>query len=101
MCCGATKPTSCQLLSLSTTRGSECCNEICVLQLRPGTAKQINKHCKIDNQGKLDVLLRELKLGLCNNLEGRERVGGGKIQEGGDICVPIANRGMAETKPVL
>ena len=24
------------------------------------------------------MLLRELKMGLCNNLEGRERVGGGK-----------------------
>ena len=36
--------------------------------------------------------LRELKWGLCNNLEGWERVGGRmEIQEGGDIGTPMAH----------
>ena len=34
----------------------------------------------------------ELKLGLCNNLEGWERVRGKRqVQEGGNICTPMAN----------
>ena len=29
---------------------------------------------------------------LCDNLEGRDVVGGGrKVQDGGDICVPMAD----------
>ena len=36
--------------------------------------------------------LRELKLGFWNDLEVWERVGGGmEVQEGGDICLPMAN----------
>ena len=46
----------------------------------------------------------ELKWGLCNNLEGWERVGGGReVQEGGDICIPMASSCwcMVEIKPIL
>ena len=33
-----------------------------------------------------------LGLELCDNLEGWEKVGGGRdVQEGGDICIPMAN----------
>ena len=33
-----------------------------------------------------------LGLELCNNLEGCGKVGGGRdVQEGGDICIPMAN----------
>ena len=47
---------------------------------------------KIDNQWEFAVSLRELRPGLCNNLEGWERVGRGrKIPEGGDICIPMAD----------
>ena len=36
-------------------------------------------------------LLREFKLGLCDNREGWDRVGGGReVQEGGDICILMA-----------
>ena len=48
--------------------------------------------CKIDSQWKLAARLSELRPGLCNNLEGWERVGGGReVREGGDICIPVAN----------
>ena len=47
---------------------------------------------KIDGQWEFAVWLRELKLGLCDNLEGGEGLGGGrKFQEGGDICIPMAD----------
>ena len=37
-------------------------------------------------------LLRAFKLGLCDNLEGWDRVGGGReVQEGGDICILMAD----------
>ena len=36
--------------------------------------------------------LRELKLVLCDNLDGRDRVGGGREdQEGGDVCIPMSD----------
>ena len=41
--------------------------------------------CKIDSQWKFAVCLGELKLGLCDNLEGLEVGGGRETQEGGDI----------------
>ena len=42
--------------------------------------------CKTDNQWKFAVWLRELKLGLCNNLERWEGVGGGReVQEEGNL----------------
>ena len=48
--------------------------------------------CKTDTQWEFAAWLRELKLGLCDNLEGGEGLGGGrKFQEGGDICIPMAD----------
>ena len=49
--------------------------------------------CKIDSQGKLAVRLRELKPGLCDNLEGWEGgwVGGREAHEVGDICILMAD----------
>ena len=35
--------------------------------------------------------LRELKLGLCRNLEGWEVGYRTEVQEGGDICIPMAD----------
>ena len=43
--------------------------------------------CKIDSQWEFAVWLRELKLGLCINLEGWDGEGDGReVQKGGDIC---------------
>ena len=42
--------------------------------------------CKTDSQWEFAVWLRELKSGLCNNLEGR---GGEGAQEGGDMYMPM------------
>ena len=48
--------------------------------------------CKIDSQWKFSVWFSALKLGLCNNLEEWERVGGEReFQEGADICTPMIN----------
>ena len=48
--------------------------------------------CKIDSQWEFAVWLRELKLSLCNNLEGWDGERDGKeIQEGGDVCIPMAD----------
>ena len=45
--------------------------------------------CKINGQKEFAVWFRELKLGLCNNLEGWEEMGGGReVQEEEDMCVP-------------
>ena len=47
---------------------------------------------KIHSQWEFAICLRELKVGLCNNLEEWEWAGGGReIQEGGDICIPMVN----------
>ena len=48
---------------------------------------------KIDSGQEFAVRLRELKPGLCNNLEGwdEEGGGGGQFQKGGDICIPMAD----------
>ena len=44
--------------------------------------------CKIDNQGEFAVYLRDLKQGLCTNLEGWDGKGGEReIHEGGDILL--------------
>ena len=38
------------------------------------------------------MLLRELKLVLCDNLEEWDGVGVGReVQEGGNICIPMAD----------
>ena len=48
--------------------------------------------CKIDNQREFSVSLRELKQGLCINLEGSDGEGYGREgQEGGDICISVAD----------
>ena len=60
--------------------------------------------CKIDYQWESAVWLRELKPGLYDNLEGWDGVGGGReVQEGGDICVPMADPRccVAETNTIL
>ena len=56
--------------------------------------------CKIDSQWEIALWLRELKLGLCDNLEGWDGERDGReAQEGGDICIPMADSywGLAET----
>ena len=60
--------------------------------------------CKIDSQLEFAVWLRELKLGLCNNLErwgGDE--GGKEGKEGGDIYIPMDDSCwcLAETNTIL
>lgn len=48
--------------------------------------------CKRDSQCKLAVQLGELNSGLWDNLEGRDGVGGGRaVQEGGEMCAPMAD----------
>ena len=48
--------------------------------------------CKIDSQREFALWLRELKQGLCNNLEGWDAVGNGReVQKGGDIFIPMAD----------
>ena len=48
--------------------------------------------CKTDSQWEFAICLREPKHGLCINLEGWDGEGDGRdIQEGGDICIPIAD----------
>ena len=48
--------------------------------------------CKIDSQRKFAVRLRNLKQGLCTNLEGWDGERYGKeVQKGGDICIPMAD----------
>ena len=48
--------------------------------------------CTIGSQWEFAVCVKELKQGLCINLEGWGREGDGrKIQEGGDICIPMAD----------
>ena len=50
--------------------------------------------CKIDSQQKFSVWLRKLKQGLCINLEGwAGEVDGTEVQNGGDICIPMADSG--------
>ena len=47
-----------------------------------------NTICKIDSQWEFAVRLRELKQGLCNNLEGWDGERDGmEFQEGGDVGV--------------
>ena len=48
--------------------------------------------CKIDSQWEFAVCLRELKQGLCINLEGWNGEGDGKeVQEEGDSYIPTAD----------
>ena len=60
--------------------------------------------CKIDSQGEFAVWLRELKQGLCINLEGCDGEGNGReVQEGRDICILMADscRGLTENNKIL
>ena len=48
--------------------------------------------CKIASQWEFAICLREHKQRFCNNLEGWDGVGDGmEVQEGGDICIPMAD----------
>jgi len=48
--------------------------------------------CKIDSQQEFAAWLRKLKQGLCVNLEVWGGEGDGReVQEGGDICIPMAD----------
>ena len=60
--------------------------------------------CKIDSQWEFVVWLRELKLGLCNNLERWDEEGDGKgVQVGGDTGKPMADSRwfLVETNTIL
>ena len=51
-----------------------------------------NSICKIGNQWEFALSLRELKEGLCNNLEGCDGEGDWRgVWEGGDMGVPMAD----------
>ena len=48
--------------------------------------------CKIDSQWEFAICLRELKQGLCINLERWDGEGDGReAYEEGDICIPLAD----------
>ena len=48
--------------------------------------------CKIDSQRKFAAWLRKLKQGLCINLEVWDGEGDGReFQNGGDVCIPMAD----------
>ena len=54
---------------------------------------------KIDSQWEFTVSLRKLKQGLCINLEGWDRKGDGReLQEGGDVCIPMADSCLSLTE---
>ena len=49
-------------------------------------------YISIDSQRECAIRLREVKLGLCNNLEGWGREGGGRDdQVGGDVCISMTD----------
>ena len=51
-----------------------------------------NTICKIDGQWEFAVRLRELKQGLCDNLEVWDGKGDGReVQERGDMGLPMAD----------
>ena len=51
-----------------------------------------NTICKIDSQQEFALCLRELKEGLCINLEGWDGERDGReAQEGGDMCIPMTD----------
>ena len=59
---------------------------------------------KIDSQWEFAVWLRKLKQGLCINLEGWNGEGDGReFQEGGDICILMADScwGLTENNKIL
>ena len=47
--------------------------------------------CKINSQWEFSICLRKLRQGLCINVEGWEGERDGReVEEGGDICIPMA-----------
>ena len=57
--------------------------------------------CKIDSQWGFAVWLRELKQGLCINLERWDGVEVGReFQKGGDICISMAIYGEGNGTPL-
>ena len=59
---------------------------------------------KVDHQWEFAVWLRELKQGLCINLEGWDGEGDGKeLPKGGDMCIPVADScwGLTENNKIL
>ena len=59
--------------------------------MESNTETYVTKY-KIDSQWEFTVSLRKLKQGLCINLEGWDRKGDGReLQEGGDVCIPMAD----------
>ena len=57
--------------------------------------------CRVDSQQEFAMCLRELKQGLCINLEGwNEEREGREVQEGENICIPVADScwGLTENK---
>ena len=60
--------------------------------------------CKIESQWEFAVWLMELKQGLCDNLEGgMGKEIGREVQEGGDICISMADScgGLTENNKIL
>ena len=58
--------------------------------------------CKIDSQREFAVYLRDLKQGLCTNLKGWDGDGDEReVQEGGDICIPMADSCLTENNKIL
>ena len=60
--------------------------------------------CKTDDQWEFAIWLRKLKQGLCVNLEGWNGEGDGReVQEGGDMCIPMADScwGLTENNKIL
>ena len=48
--------------------------------------------CKIHSRQEFPIWLRKLKQGLSINVEGWDGEGDGReVQEGGDICIPMAD----------
>ena len=59
---------------------------------------------KIDSQWEFAVCLRELKQGLCISLKEWDGEGDGReVQEGGAICIPMADSclGLTENNKIL
>ena len=57
----------------------------------------------MDTQWEFAVWHRELNPVFYDNLEGQGVEGGREFQEGGDICIPVADscRWLAETSTIL
>ena len=60
--------------------------------------------CKINSQWEFAVCLSKLKQGICINLERWDGQGDGReVQEGGDICILMADScwGLTENNKIL